>query len=187
MQYTLLFRVIFSLLLFVSAVLLFNFVLEQDQNYGQFDWLESPNDSPFYGLFGVACGTLLWLLTRNLVIGNEASKELVRVSVNWAITIAWLINLMLLGLLLFEHPLAPIENVYKVEVLKINTPSGQSKPIEHDLTVRSWRRNGVETLRTKDYIEANSLLKVGVARVAIGEDWLGRIRVLHVKQIYAEK
>ena len=175
------FRAIFTIALFVLAGQLLNLTLEQDQRFGMFDWLESPNPGPFYHLFGTALAILGWWLTRRFVTGNR--ENIVEEVLYWSITVAWLINCLLIAIFFFDRPSAPISSLYEVNVFDLRTQLNQSKPIKHDLIVNSWRREGTETLRTQHYYEAEKLLKAGKAKIAIGDDWLGRTRVLRAEPI----
>lgn len=187
MRYVLRLRLAIFIILFSFAPYLLTILLEQDQKFGLFDWLESPSYSPFFGVLGAAFGVSIWLTTRKLIAGKSVSDQPLRKTVYWGITIAWLINWILIGLLLFEHPPAPVSSTHEVKVLDLTTPAGQSKPIEHHLIVQSWREKRVETLSTTSYANAEKMLTVGRIEVSIGKDWLGRIRVLHVKPIYIDE
>lgn len=77
--------------------------------------------------------------------------------------------------------LAIASKFYDVEVLSIFTPKGQlSKPIVHYVTVKSWQKNGEETLVTSDWFAAQRLGKTGRIRISMGKDVVGNNRVLRV-------
>lgn len=163
-------------------------VLQQDQLYGMFDWMESPVRQPFFLLLGAACGVLAWRTTERFVTGPRSTENLSTAkllnSARAISSMAWLISLLLIGMYFFDNPSAPITEQYTAEVLEIYTPKKQSKPYRHYVKLRSWRSTSHETLSTTDYSIAETLHDAGQARVFIGTDWLGRVRVLRAEPIF---
>lgn len=176
-----------ALALSVVAYLTLVFVLEQEARYAMFDWLEAPGRRHWLPAAGATCGVLLWLLTRRLAVGPPPRPQWpyrrARKAVRMTADVAGLFTLLAIGSHLASTAPAPVSAIEDVDVYDMHTPSGQSKPIRHYLQVGSWRGNGRETLRTTAWHLAQPLADAGRARVFIGRDWLGSVRVLRAEPL----
>jgi len=165
------------------------YALEQDQLYGIFKWLESPKNSSFALWFGTFLSILIWVLTQRLIAGKSLQKSvlspfetLVEI-IRFISKTAWLAILILGSVLLFQNPPSPILERHEVKVLRIYIPPHQSKPYKYYLEVSSWRGLAYETLRTLNWPAAKELADAVHVKIYIGEDWLGRVRVLKAEPV----
>ncbi|MCF7984830.1 MAG: hypothetical protein K9L70_10540 [Thiohalocapsa sp.] len=176
-----------ALVLSLVAYLTLVFVLEEEARYAMFDWLQAPGRRPWLSSAGAACGVLLWLLTRRLAVGPPPLPDWpyrrTRKAVRMTTDVAGLFTLLAMGSHLASTAPAPVSAIEDVEVHALYTPSGQSKPVRHHVQVVSWRGDGRETLTTTAWYLAQPLADAGRARVFIGRDWLGSVRVLRVEPL----
>ena len=186
------FRVIKLVILIGLFVTLLSYQLKIDQEYGVFEWIDSPTYNPFRDYMGIlVVSVIIWLLSKRFIsrgkLENPVNKTytlffdiIQKTSVG-----VWFMLITLLAVFAIQNPPADVSDIERVEILKIETPGNQSKPYKTYYRVSSWRGNKYETLST--YIinlhDAKQLRESKFATLYIGEDWLGRIRVLRVRAV----
>ncbi|MCP4363940.1 MAG: hypothetical protein GY800_01370 [Planctomycetes bacterium] len=182
--FTLLLRISQAILYWAVALFVLNYKLEQDKLYGMFTWIESPNYQPLLPFLGGVCSVLVWLFTRHLMVGKpflsreERPSQLLLKSTRMVSLFGWLFILLVSGNYLFDNPPASVAEEHEVAVLRIYEPPRQSKPYKYYLELKSWRGREHETLSSIHGSEAHALAEAGQARIFIGTDWFGQIRVL---------
>jgi len=165
--------------------------LEIDQNYGVFAWIESPSHNPFRDAMGMLFSSVfVWLLIKSYIkrslVKNpiEGGYEAFFIKLQKVLIALWYLPPLLVSVLLIQNPPAKVTHTHKVKILKIHTDK-RSKPYTTYYTLESWRGEKHETLSTHilEWKHAKKLKVSVLVSVQLGKDWLGRERVLRVKEV----
>ncbi len=182
----LIFRILKTFTLIFIAYILFLYRLEQDEIYGNFYWIESPNSYNFMIFISIFISVMVWILTKKLITGKkllnlDSSFKLFLESLRIISSGFWYVILLIVGLLFFQNPPAKILVKHKVKVLDIYTPQNQSKPYKSYIKITSWRGKKYEILSTIEWKNTEKIKKNNLVIIYLGMDWMGQKRVLNMK------